>query len=55
MSAKFWQSTISAIQTRTCLDCGATPAEPYAGEHIPYCETCKKAHAKRRKRQEADK
>ena len=52
---KFWQSTISAIQTRTCLDCGATPAEPYAGETIPYCATCKLRHSKRRKAKEADK
>ena len=52
---KFWQSTLSAIQARTCLDCGATPAEPYAGETIPYCATCKLRHSKRRKAKEADK
>ena len=45
----FWQSTLSARQTCTCLDCGATPATPYAGENIPYCDKCKRKHAKRRK------
>ena len=52
---KFWQSTLSARQTCTCLDCGATPATPYAGENIPYCDKCKQAHADRRKTEEADK
>ena len=46
----FWQTTLRAIQTRTCLTCGSHEATPYKGTTIPYCDNCKREHARRRRK-----
>ena len=47
----FWQTTLQAQQTGTCLDCGRTPAKPYDGDNIPYCAECKRKHARKRRKE----
>jgi len=52
---KFYQTTLQAIRSHTCLECGAAEAAPYKDDVIPYCSDCKKRHAdKRRKDKEAE-
>jgi len=54
--AKFHQTALQAIRSRTCLECGAAEATPYRDDVIPYCSDCKKRHAdKARKDKETDK